>query len=63
MEGMLQALETRVNLAKGQALSPRLQNLLQRQQRTLQHSQLTNRLAQLSQNKVASPPPDPAKPA
>lgn len=63
LEGMLQALESRVNLAKGQALSPRLQNLLQRQQRSHQQSQLTNRLAQLSQNKVASPPPDPAKPA
>jgi transposase-like protein len=28
MEGMLQALETRVNLARGEALSPRLQSLL-----------------------------------
>ena len=28
MEGMLQALESRVNLAKGEALSPRLQTLL-----------------------------------
>ena len=32
MEGMLQALEPRVNLAKGQALSPRLQALLLKQQ-------------------------------
>ncbi len=28
MEGMLQALESRVNLAKGEVLSPRLQTLL-----------------------------------
>ena len=33
MEGMLQALESRVNLAKGEALSPRLQALLQKQSR------------------------------
>ena len=63
MEGMLQALESRVNLAKGQALSPRLQHLLQCQQRSRQHNPLANRLAQLSQNKVATPPPDPAQPA
>jgi hypothetical protein len=28
MEGMLQALESRVNLSKGEALSPRLQDWL-----------------------------------
>jgi hypothetical protein len=61
MEGMLQALESRVNLAKGQALSPRLQHLLACQQRRAQQSHLSERLAQLSQKKVASPPPDPAK--
>src|SRR5512146_3407419 len=32
MEGMLQALESRVNLAQGQVLSPRLQQLLNRRQ-------------------------------
>lgn len=63
MEGMLQALETRVNLAKGQALSPRLQHLLQNQQRNRQQSTLANRLQQIAQNKVASPPSDTAKPA
>jgi len=63
MEGMLQALESRVNLAKGQALSPRLQHLLQCQQRNRQQSQLANRLQQISQNKVVSPPPDAAQPA
>ena len=33
MEGMIQALESRVNLTKGEALSPRLQALLQNRQR------------------------------
>jgi hypothetical protein len=61
MEGMLQALESRVNLAKGQALSPRLQALLQRQQRTHQLAKLSSRLEQIQQNKIANPPADPAK--
>lgn len=61
MEGMLQALENRVNLAKGEALSPRLQLLLQRQQRQNNLSRLTHRLQQLQQNKIANPPLDPAK--
>jgi hypothetical protein len=62
MEGMLQALESRLNLAKGEALSPRLQALLQRQQRTSQLTKLSSRLEQIQQNKIANPPPDPAKP-
>ena len=45
MEGMLQALESRVNLAKGEALSPRLQLLLQKQ--TAQPNRLTKRLEQI----------------
>jgi len=61
MEGILQALESRVNLARGEALSPRLQALLQRQQRVMHQTKLTRRLEQLQQNKIASPPPDPAK--
>ena len=61
MEGMLQALESRVNLAKGEALSPRLQALLQRQQRSSQLTKLSSRLEQIQQNKIANPPPDPAK--
>ena len=60
MEGMLQALEPRVNLARGEALSPRLQQLLQRQPRQHSVSRLTQRLQQLQQNKIANPPPDPA---
>lgn len=54
MEGMLQALESRVNLAQGQVLSPRLQALLQKQQRAVSMSKLASRLEQVQ--KVASPP-------
>jgi hypothetical protein len=61
MEGMLQALESRVNLAKGHALSPRLQALLQRQQRNSQLTKLSSRLEQIQQNKIANLPVDPAK--
>jgi flagellin-specific chaperone FliS len=53
MEGMLQALESRVNLSKGEALSPRLQALLQHRQRTVTAARLTSRLEQI--NKVANP--------
>lgn len=61
MEGMLQALENRVNLTKGEALSPRLQALLQHRQRSVTADKLTQRLRQI--NKVASPPTDAVKPA
>lgn len=61
MEGMLQALESRVNLAGGQALSPRLQALIQRRQRTMTAGRLASRLEQI--NKIANPPPSPAKTA
>lgn len=54
MEGMLQALESRVNLSQGAALSPRLQQLLQKQRRTHLADKLSSRLQQLQ--KVASPP-------
>jgi len=60
MEGMLQALESRVNLSQGEALSPRLQALLQQRQRSFTAGRLTSRLEQLH-NKVAHPPPSPAK--
>jgi hypothetical protein len=59
MEGMLQALESRVNLTKGEALSPRLQALLQNRQRNATVSKLTSRLDQI--NKLANPPLVPAK--
>jgi hypothetical protein len=54
MEGMLQALENRVNLTKGEALSPRLQALLHQQHRTLNAAKLASRLEQIQQNKIAS---------
>jgi len=60
MEGMLQALESRVNLARGEALSPRLQALLQSRQRTMTAARLTSRLEQI--NKIAKPTPPPAQP-
>lgn len=44
MEGMLQALESRVNLAQGEALSPRLRTLLQKQQRSANLNKLNARL-------------------
>jgi len=59
MEGMLQALESRVNLTKGEALSPRLQALLQNRQRAATVTKLTSRLEQI--NKLANPTPTPAK--
>ena len=59
MEGMLQALESRVNLTKGEALSPRLQALLQNRQRSATVTKLTSRLDQI--NKLANPTPTPAK--
>jgi len=61
MEGMLQALEPQVKLVQGKALSPRLQALLQKQQRSLDVSKISSRLEQLQQNKIANPQPDPAK--
>ena len=58
MEGMLQALESRVNLSQGEALSPRLQALLQHRQRSFTAGRLTSRLEQL---KVANPSSTAAK--
>lgn len=54
MEGMLQALESRANLADGAALSPRLRALLQKRQ-TASHPKLATRLEQLQE--VAPPGP------
>ena len=52
MEGMLQALETRVNLSQGEALNPRLRALLQKHQQQTTLHRLHNRLDQVQ--KVAS---------
>ena len=54
MEGMLQALEPHVNLSEG--LNPRLQQLLHKQQRHSVLNHLTQRLEQLPQPRLASPP-------
>jgi transposase-like protein len=60
MEGMLQALEPRVNLAQGQALSPRLRSLLLQQQRTASLDKLSAKLDQLTK---LAPKPDSAQKA
>jgi transposase-like protein len=51
MEGMLQALESRVNLAKGEALSPRLQSLLNKRQRAMATTQTSARLEKIQQGR------------
>ena len=55
MEGMLQALESRVNLARGEALSPRLQALLLNRQKAVSTRKLERRLEQIQL--ATSPPP------
>lgn len=57
MEGMLQALESRVNLAEGKALSPRLQALLLRRQHNYNSQKLTKRLEQIQLAKAPEDPP------
>ncbi len=49
MEGMLQALESRVNLSDGAALSPRLRALLQKRQMSAGREKLTARLERLQE--------------
>jgi len=49
MEGMLQALESRVNLADGAALSPRLKALLQKRQLANGREKLTARLERIQE--------------
>jgi hypothetical protein len=56
MEGMLQALESRVNLARGEALSPRLQALLLNRQRTVSTRKLASRLEQIQLAKAPENP-------
>jgi transposase-like protein len=60
MEGMLQALEPRVNLTAGQALNPRLQALLLKRQTRITTRKLAERLEQIQ---LANPPEVAAKPA
>jgi transposase-like protein len=59
MEGMLQALESRVNLEKGQVLSPRLQSLLANRQRKRSTARIASRLEQIqlaSKEEIAAQP-------
>jgi transposase-like protein len=55
MEGMLQALESRVNLSKGEALSPRLRNLISRRLRQNASAQLSSRLEKIQAGKAPEP--------
>ena len=59
MEGMLQALESRVNLAKGQVLSPRLQALLPNRQRQLNTRKISSRLEQIQLARKEEPAAQP----
>ena len=52
MEGMLQALESRVNLAAGQVLNPRLQALLTKRNHAAGMSKLEAKLAKLATGPV-----------
>jgi transposase-like protein len=54
LEGMMQALEPRVNLADGAALSPRIRALLEKRQLPAGKTRLLARLEQMQ--KVAPPP-------
>ncbi len=56
MEGMLQALEPRVNLAKGAVLSPRLQALLARRHKPPNTQKLAQRLEQIQLAKTPETP-------
>lgn len=49
MEGMLQALEPRVNLSNGAALSPRIRALMEKRQQQVGKEKLTRRLAELQE--------------
>jgi hypothetical protein len=55
MEGMLQALESRVNLTDGAALSPRLKALLQKRQLAVGREKLSARLERLQEVAPAGP--------
>jgi len=52
MEGMLQALESRVNLAAGQCLSPRLRTLLAKRHHAAGVNKLEAKLAKLANGPV-----------
>lgn len=57
MEGMLQALESRVNLSKGEALSPRLQSLLNRRMRHQASAHFYSRLEKIQSESPSATEP------
>jgi len=57
MEGMLQALEPRVNLADGAALPPRIRALLDKRQQQIGKEKLTKRLEELQEVAPEEKPP------
>jgi transposase-like protein len=57
MEGMLQALEPRVNLADGAVLSPRIRALLDKRQQQVGKEKLSKRLAELQEIAPEGKPP------
>ena len=57
MEGMLQALEPRVNLADGAVLSPRIRALLDKRQQQIGKEKLSKRLAELQEIAPEGKPP------
>jgi transposase-like protein len=57
LEGMLQALEPRVNLADGAVLSPRIRALLDKRQQQVGKEKLTKRLAELQEIAPEGKPP------
>jgi transposase-like protein len=60
MEGMLQALEPRVNLSNGAALSPRIRALLNKRQQQIGKEKLLKRLEELQEvAPEGKPPSDP----
>jgi hypothetical protein len=67
MEGMLQALEPRVNLEKGPALSPRLQTMMEKRRLTLLTStaqgKLEKTLSKAQEKKQEMPPIKDQKPS
>lgn len=60
MEGMLQALESRVNLSNGQLLSPRLQSLLMKRQTQMNTGKLSRRLEQIQLARKEEPEEKPS---
>ena len=66
LEGMLQALQPRVNLDRGAALSPRLQAMLEKKQKRIELGQvktlkLENRLSRIQENKPTGKEPSKKK--